>query len=89
MATDLPSLDILGPEGAKVISELKEFLQERMKHRTMLQKDLILKQEQFRALLAEVERENVLSKQEVMSMQAQLDQERSRVSTYTNIFIKL
>lgn len=79
LATDLPSLDILGPEGAKVISELKEFLQERMKHRTMLQKDLISKQEQFRALLAEVERENVLSKQEVLSIQVQLDQERSKI----------
>lgn len=80
MASDLPSMNILGPDGAKVIAELKEFLQERMKHRTMLQKDLISKQEQFRALLAEVERDNVLTKQENSSLLAQLDQERSRVS---------
>lgn len=81
LSTDFPSMDILDHNGSKVIADLKVFLEERMKHRAMLQRDLLAKQEQIRALLSEVERENVLTKQESSTLHAQLEHERSRIQS--------
>ncbi|XP_026276459.1 kinesin-like protein KIF23 [Frankliniella occidentalis] len=83
LSSEFPSMDILGPEGGKVLTELKAFLQERIKQRSLLGKDLLLKQEHFRALLAKVEQENILVKQESITQQAQLDQERNRMRNLT------
>lgn len=82
LASDFPSLDVHGAEGEKVITDLRVFLEERIKQRGVLQRDLLSKQEHVRALLAEVEKENVLSKQESSTLQAQLDQERNKVSSF-------
>lgn len=79
LATEFPSMDILGPDGDKKIAELRNFIEDRIKHRSLLHKDLLAKQENFRALLVEVEKENVLSKQESASFKAQLEQERNRI----------
>ncbi|KAK3913580.1 Kinesin-like protein KIF23 [Frankliniella fusca] len=83
LSSDFPSMDILGPEGGKVLTELKAFLQERMKQRTLLGKDLLLRQEQFRAHLAKVEQENILVKQESYTLQAQVDEERRKMHSFT------
>ena len=79
-------MDIIGPNGGKVLADLKSFLEERMKRRILLQQNLDSKYERFRAQLVEVERENILSKQESSTLNAQLVQERNRVSIYALFF---
>lgn len=82
LPSEFPSMDIIGPTGGKVIADLKSFLEERMNRRILLQDHLNSKHEQIRAQLVEVERENILSKQESSTLNAQLTQERNRVSVY-------
>ena len=74
-----PTMDLLGPMGGKCLADLKSFLEERRKRQILLQKNLKLKYEKIRAQLVEVERENILSKQESAAIHAQLAQERNKI----------
>ncbi|XP_067001862.2 kinesin-like protein KIF23 isoform X2 [Anabrus simplex] len=84
-----PSMEMTSAENEEILQNLIVYLEHRLNKRQELLSDLPRKQEKFRNQLIEVEKENILTKQETSSLKATLEQERKKNSTFETRIVEL
>ncbi|KAG8234305.1 hypothetical protein J437_LFUL013045 [Ladona fulva] len=89
LGPEFPPLVLSDPNQADLIKNLMSFLEVRLGKRNVLQKELLLKHKNFRSRLVEIEKENVLAKQELASVKATLEVERRKSSLLESKLVNL
>lgn len=75
-----PGMDVTNPHNDEIITTLMRFLELRIQKRNVLREDLKQKQNNFRNMLVNMERENVSLKIENSTLKAMDDQQRKKIN---------